>query len=137
MQKIVPAFLDGDRQRTAIGTDREITVISLLRQQPLLIWTGDSQQTLGGIVRQLASSSNDSLVALTYIRQAMDKPPQNDQSKTWMQQTHSSLTFKQKRTQLPTTVGSDLLESTTVNFPRSCDWPGCCNMEPHHPIHGR
>ena len=31
------------------GTDREIAVISLLKQQPLVLWTGDSQQTLGGI----------------------------------------------------------------------------------------
>ena len=33
------------------GTDREIAVISLLKQQPLVIWTGDSQQTPGGIAR--------------------------------------------------------------------------------------
>ena len=33
------------------GTDREIAVISLLRQQPLVIWTGDSQQTPGGIAQ--------------------------------------------------------------------------------------
>ena len=33
------------------GTDREIAVISLLRQQPLVLWTGDSEQTPGGIAR--------------------------------------------------------------------------------------
>ena len=33
------------------GTDREIAVISLLKQQPLVIWTGDSQQTPGGIAQ--------------------------------------------------------------------------------------
>ena len=29
------------------GTDREIAVISLMRQQPLVLWTGDSEQTPG------------------------------------------------------------------------------------------
>ena len=33
------------------GTDREIAVISLLKQQPLVLWTGDSQQTPGGIAQ--------------------------------------------------------------------------------------
>ena len=33
------------------GTDREIAVISLLKQQPLIVWTGDSQQSPGGIAR--------------------------------------------------------------------------------------
>ena len=33
------------------GTNREIAVISLLRQQPLVLWTGDSEQTPGGIAR--------------------------------------------------------------------------------------
>jgi len=33
------------------GTDGEIAVISLLRQQPLVLWTGDSEQTPGGIDR--------------------------------------------------------------------------------------
>ena len=33
------------------GTDREIAVLSLLKQQPLVLWTGDSQQTPGGIAR--------------------------------------------------------------------------------------
>ena len=33
------------------GTDREIAVISLLRQQPLVLWTADSEQTPGDIAR--------------------------------------------------------------------------------------
>ena len=33
------------------GTDREIATISLLKQQPLLFWTGDAQQSPGGIAR--------------------------------------------------------------------------------------
>lgn len=40
------------------GTDREIATISLLKQQPLLIWTGDAQQTPGGIART-APNAND------------------------------------------------------------------------------
>ena len=35
----------------ASNTDREIAVISLLKQQPLVLWTGDSQQTPGGIAQ--------------------------------------------------------------------------------------
>ena len=31
--------------------DREIATISLLKQQPLILWTGDAQQTPGGIAR--------------------------------------------------------------------------------------
>ena len=34
------------------GTDREIVVISQLRQQPSVLWTGDSEQTPGGIARE-------------------------------------------------------------------------------------
>ena len=33
------------------GTDREIATISLLRNQPLILWTGDAQQTPGGLAR--------------------------------------------------------------------------------------
>ena len=33
------------------GTDREIAVISLLQQQPLIMWTGNAEQTPGGIAR--------------------------------------------------------------------------------------
>ena len=42
------AHLDEGQQ---YGTDREIAVISLLQQQPLIIWTGDAEQTPGGIAR--------------------------------------------------------------------------------------
>ena len=34
------------------GTDREIATISLLKQQPLILWTGDAQQTPGGILER-------------------------------------------------------------------------------------
>ena len=34
------------------GTDREIAVISLLRQQPLVLWTGDSEQTQEVLLEQ-------------------------------------------------------------------------------------
>ena len=40
------------------GTDREIAVISLLRQQPLVLWTGDSEQTPGGMIVQLATRND-------------------------------------------------------------------------------
>lgn len=38
-------------ERQQYGTDREIATISLLKQQPLILWTGDAQQTPGGIAR--------------------------------------------------------------------------------------
>ena len=48
MQELSLMVIDEGQQ---YGTDREIAVISLLRQQPLVLWTGDSEQTLGGIDR--------------------------------------------------------------------------------------
>ena len=48
MQELSLLIIDEGQQ---YGTDREIAVISLLRQQPLVIWTGDSQQTPGGIAQ--------------------------------------------------------------------------------------
>ena len=48
MQELSVMVIDEGQQ---YGTDREIAVISLLKQQPLVIWTGDSQQTPGGIAR--------------------------------------------------------------------------------------
>ena len=48
MQELSLMVIDEGQQ---YGTDREIAVISLLRQQPLVLWTGDSQQTPGGIAR--------------------------------------------------------------------------------------
>ena len=48
MQELSLLVIDEGQQ---YGTDREITVISLLKQQPLVLWTGDSEQTPGGIDR--------------------------------------------------------------------------------------
>ena len=48
MQELSLLIIDEGQQ---YGTDREIAVISLLKQQPLVIWTGDSQQTPGGIAQ--------------------------------------------------------------------------------------
>ena len=48
MQELSLLVIDEGQQ---YGTDREIAVISLLKQQPLVIWTGDSQQTPGGIAQ--------------------------------------------------------------------------------------
>ena len=48
MQELSLMVIDEGQQ---YGTDREIALISLLRQQPLVLWTGDSQQTPGGIAR--------------------------------------------------------------------------------------
>ena len=38
------------------GTDREIATISLLRTQPLILWTGDAQQTPGGLARAVPNA---------------------------------------------------------------------------------
>ena len=48
MQELSLLVIDEGQQ---YGTDREIAVISLLRQQPLVLWAGDSEQTPGGIDR--------------------------------------------------------------------------------------
>ena len=48
MQDLSLLIIDEGQQ---YGTDREIAVIRLLKQQPLIVWTGDSQQTPGGIAR--------------------------------------------------------------------------------------
>ena len=48
MQELSLLIIDEGQQ---YGTDREIAVISLLKQQPLVIWTGDLQQTPGGIAQ--------------------------------------------------------------------------------------
>ena len=48
MQELSLMVIDEGQQ---YGTDREIAVISLMRQQPLVLWTGDSEQTPGGIAR--------------------------------------------------------------------------------------
>ena len=48
MQDLSLIVIDEGQQ---YGTDREIAAISLLKQQPLILWTGDVQQTPGGIAR--------------------------------------------------------------------------------------
>ena len=48
MQELSLMVIDEGQQ---YGTDREIAVISLLQQQPLIVWTGDAEQTPGGIAR--------------------------------------------------------------------------------------
>ena len=48
MQDLSILVIDESQQ---YGTDREIAVLSLLKQQPLVLWTGDSQQTPGGIAQ--------------------------------------------------------------------------------------
>ena len=48
MQDLSLLVIDEGQQ---YGIDREIAVISLLKQQPLVLWTGDSQQTPGGIAQ--------------------------------------------------------------------------------------
>ena len=48
MQELSLLVIDEGQQ---YGTDREIAVISLLRQQPLVLWIGDLRQTPGGIDR--------------------------------------------------------------------------------------
>jgi len=42
MQELSLMVIDEGQQ---YGTDSEIAVISLMRQQPLVLWTGDSEQT--------------------------------------------------------------------------------------------
>ena len=48
MQDLTLMVIDEGQQ---YGTDREIATISLLKQQPLILWTGYAQQTPGGIAR--------------------------------------------------------------------------------------
>jgi len=48
MQDLSLMVIDEGQQ---YGTDREIATISLLRKQPLILWTGDAQQTPGGLAR--------------------------------------------------------------------------------------
>ena len=48
MQDLTLMVIDEGQQ---YSTDREIATISLLKQQPLILWTGDAQQTPGGIAR--------------------------------------------------------------------------------------
>ena len=47
------------------GTDREIATISLLKQQPLILWTGDAQQTPGGLARAAPNAKRSRQLLLT------------------------------------------------------------------------
>ena len=49
MQDLSLLLIDEGQQ---YGTDREIATISLLWTQPLILWTGDAQQTPGGLALQ-------------------------------------------------------------------------------------
>ena len=62
MQDLSVMIIDEGQQ---YGTDREIATISLLRQQPLILWTGDAQQTPGGLARAapIAKRSRQLLLA--------------------------------------------------------------------------
>ena len=53
MQDLSLMVIDEGQQ---YGTDREIATISLLRTQPLILWTGDAQQTPGGLARAVPNA---------------------------------------------------------------------------------
>ena len=66
MQDLSLLVIDEGQQ---YGTDREIAVISLLKQQPLVIWTGDSQQTPGGIAQAAPNAKRSRQLLLTRVTQ--------------------------------------------------------------------
>ena len=66
MQELSLMVIDEGQQ---YGTDREIAVISLMRQQPLVLWTGDSEQTPGGIDRAARNAKR-------YLPRAKEAPVQ-------------------------------------------------------------
>ena len=53
MQDLSLMVIDEGQQ---YGTDREIATISLLRTQPLILWTEDAQQTPGGLARAVPNA---------------------------------------------------------------------------------
>ena len=168
MQELSLLVIDEGQQ---YGTDREIAVISLLRQQPLVLWTGDSEQTPGGIdraarnakrsrqlllskkhglrsdrnyympanladamIRLLDGSANEGLATLSQIL----KRGQPTLGQLWTSQLSPQDTedLRAANTVLPGLraqfeaaqphvhrhsrfVDAELLEGTTVNFPRS------------------
>ena len=169
MQELSRMVIDEGQQ---YGTDREIAVISLLRQQPLVLWTGDSEQTPGGIdraarnakrsrqlllskkhglrsdrnyympanladamIRLWDGSANEGLATLSQIL----RRGQPTLGQLWTSQLSPQDTddLKAANTVLPglraqfeaaqphvqrhssTFVDAELLEGTTVNFPRS------------------
>ena len=169
MQDLSLLVIDEGQQ---YGTDREIAVISLLKQQPLILWTGDSQQTPGGIaqaapnakrsrqlllakkhglrsdrnyympsnlaeamIRLLDHSSNEGLAILSQVLCDGEHALGNLWTDQLSQQAAQDLQkvntvlpgldaqFRaaqpNEQAQLPTIVDPQLLEGTTVNFPRS------------------
>ena len=169
MQDLSLLVIDEGQQ---YGTDREIAVISLLKQQPLVLWTGDSQQTPGGIaqaapnakrsrqlllakkhglrsdrnyfmtsnlaeamIRLLDHSSNEGLAILSQVLCKGEHALGNLWTDQLSQQAAQDLQkvntvlpgldaqFRaaqpNEQAQLPTIVDPQLLEGTTVNFPRS------------------
>jgi hypothetical protein len=73
MQDLSLLVIDEGQQ---YGTDREIAVISLLKQQPLVLWTGDSQQTPGGIAQAAPNAKRSRQLLL-----AIQPSRSNDHSK--------------------------------------------------------
>ena len=72
MQDLSLLVIDEGQQ---YGTDREIAVISLLKQQPLVLWTGDSQQTPGGIAQAAPNAKRSRQLLLakkTWITQRQE-----------------------------------------------------------------
>ena len=169
MQDLSLLVIDEGQQ---YGTDREIAVISLLKQQPLVLWIEDSQQTPGGIaqaapnakrsrqlllakkhglrsdrnyympsdlaeamIRLLDNSSNEGLAILNQVLRTGEHALGNLWTDQLSQQAAQDLQkvntvlpglyaqFRaaqpNEQAQLPTIVDPQLLEGTTVNFPRS------------------
>ena len=169
MQDLSLLVIDEGQQ---YGTDREIAVISLLKQQPLVLWTGDSQQTPGGIaqaapnakrsrqlllakkhglrsdrnyfmpsnlaeamIRLLDHSSNEGLAILSQVlcngehalgnlwTDQLTQQAAQDLQKVNMVLPGLDAQFRaalpNEQAQLPKIVDPQLLEGTTVNFPRS------------------
>ena len=169
MQDLSLLVIDEGQQ---YGTDREIAVISLLKQQPLVLWTGDSQQTPGGIaqaapnakrsrqlllakkhglrsnrnyympsnlaeamIRLLDNSSNEGLAILSQVLRNGDhvlgnlwtdhlsQPAAQDlqEVNTVLPGLNAQYRAAQpnERAQLPGMADPQLMEGTTINFPRS------------------
>ena len=169
MQDLSLLVIDEGQQ---YGTDREIAVLSLLKQQPLVLWTGDSQQTPGGIaqaapnakrsrqlllakkhglrsdrnyfmpsnlaeamIRLFDHSSNEGLAILSQVLGKGDHALGNLWTDQLTQQAVQDLqkvntilpgldaqfraAHPNELAQLPKIVDRQLLEGTTVNFPRS------------------
>ena len=169
MQDLSLLVIDEGQQ---YGTDREIAVISLLKQQPLVLCTGDSQQTPGGIaqaapnakrsrqlllakkhglrsdrnyfmpsnlaeamIRLLDHSSNEGLAILSQVLCKGEHALGNLWTDQLTQQAaqdlqkvntvlpgldaHFRAAHPNEQAQLPKIVDPQLLEGTTVNFPRS------------------